>query len=55
MIALVVFKQDVVFRAVLLDQRALQHQRFKFAVRQNVVEMIDMQHHLPDFFGMFGV
>ncbi len=45
MVALVVLEQDVVFRAVLLDEAAFEHQRLELAVRQDILEILDARDH----------
>ena len=54
-IALVVLQQDVVLGSVELDETAFQHQSLKFAAGDDVVKVVDMGHHLPDFFGVGGI
>ena len=48
-ITLVVFKADVVARAVLLNQIAFQNQSFDFACRDNRLEVGDFGDHCLDF------
>ena len=47
-VSLIVLEQDIVLGVVQLDQAALQHQRFKFAVGDDVVKIHYILHHLVD-------
>ena len=47
-IALVVLQQDIIFRAVQLDETAFQHQRLKLAVGHDVIEVLNLLHHAVD-------
>ena len=46
-IALVVLEQDVVFRHIVLDERALQHKRLELRRRRDRLEMVDLRDHTP--------
>ena len=46
-IALVILQKDVVLWHVPLDERALKHQRFKFARRNDNVKVVDLTDHFP--------
>lgn len=54
-IALAVLQQNVVFGRILLDQRTFQYQRFKLAVRDDVVKMIHLPHHAAHLLRMVGI
>ena len=48
-VALVVLQQDVILRAVLLDEAALQDQSLKLTGAEDVIEIPDIFHHFADF------
>ena len=48
-ITFIVFEQDIVFRHMLLNQAAFEHQRFKFAVGYNIVKMVHVFDHFAHF------
>ena len=47
-VALVVLEQDVIFGGMQLDHAALEHERLEFAVGDDIVEVVDVAHHLVD-------
>ena len=51
-IALVILQKNVVFGHIALDQRAFQHQGFKFTACRNGIKMVDLADH---HFGLWGV
>ena len=53
-IRLIVFQHGVVFRAMLLDQIALQHQRLQLGVGDDVLKAADLRHHLLDFYALIA-
>ena len=48
-VSLIVFEQDIVFRHVLLNQTAFEHQCFKLAVGHNIVKMVHVFDHFAHF------
>ena len=50
MIPLIVFQKNIVFGPVELDEVAFQHQRLKFAVGEDILEVLYIAHHFPDLF-----
>ena len=48
-IALVVLEQDVVFRHIVLDERAFEHERLELRRGGDRLEMIDIRHHFARF------
>ena len=52
MVAFIVLEQDVVFGTVLLDERTLQHQRFKLAAHDDIIEVVDQCDHPPHLGGV---
>ena len=51
-VALVVLEQDVVFRGMLLDQRAFQYQALELGIGDDVGEVVHVVHHPPHLFGV---
>ena len=51
-VALVVLEQNVVFGRVLLDKAALQNQRLKLAVGDDIFKILDIINHLAHLFGV---
>lgn len=51
-VALVVFKQNVILRGVLLDKATFKNERLKLAVRDDIFKIIDIINHSANLFGM---
>ena len=45
-ISLVIFQQNIVFRAMLFDQIAFQHKCFQLGVRNNIFKTVNQRDHL---------
>ena len=48
-VALIVLEQDVVFRHIVLDERAFEHERLELRRGGDRLEMIDIRHHFARF------
>ena len=51
-VALVVLQKNIVLRRVLFDKTTFKDERFKLAVGDNVLEVIDVVDHTANLFGM---
>ena len=54
MIPLVILKQNIIFRHILLYKRRLKHKSFKFGGADNIFEIINVIHHFLNLGQMVG-
>ena len=52
MVTFIVLQKDVVFRGILLDEAAFQHQRLKLAAGDDIFKVPYILHHAVDLGGM---